>query len=55
MANKPISMSKVRQIMKLYSQRMGKEKIGLRLGVSKNTVRKYVETYIALKRPWDEL
>jgi len=55
MANKTISMSKVRQIMKLYSQHMGKKKIALRLGVSKNTVKQYVETYIKLKTPWDEL
>lgn len=55
MANKTISMSKLRQIMKLYSQSMGKRKIGIRLGMSKNTVTVYVERFKALKTTWDEL
>lgn len=55
MANKTISMSNVRQIIKLYTQCMGKKKIGLRLGVSKNTVKQYVERYKRLKIPWEEL
>jgi transposase len=45
MANKTISMSNVRQIIKLYSQAMGKKKIALRLGVSKNTVKLYVARF----------
>ena len=55
MANKPISMSKVRQIIKLYSQKMGKKKIAMRLGVSKNTVKLYIESFLNLKIPWEEL
>lgn len=55
MANKPTSMSKVRQIIKLFVQRMGKKKIALRLGMSKHTVKLYVEQYHQLKVPWDEL
>src|SRR5688500_7231681 len=55
MANKPISMSKVRQIMKLYSNKLGKRKIGERLGISKNTVNSYLAAIHALKIPWDEL
>jgi len=39
MANKAISMSKVRQIIKLYTQEMGKKKIGERIGMSKHTVK----------------
>lgn len=56
MANKPISMSKVRQVIKLYSQQhMGKKKIGLRLGMSKNTVKIYVDRYYHLKTPASDL
>ena len=55
MANKTTSMSKVRQIIKLYSQRMGKKKIAMRLGMSKHTVKLYVELFHKLKIPWDEL
>ena len=55
MANKTISMNKIRQIIKLYSQRMGKKKIGTRLSISKNTVKLYIDAYHRLKRPWEEL
>jgi transposase len=55
MANKSISMSNVRQIIKLYSQQMGKKKIGDRLGMSKNTVKLYIRQYHALKTSKEEL
>ena len=55
MANKPISMSKVRQVLKLYAQRMGKKKIGIRLGMSKNTVRHYIQSFHAMKTTIGEL
>lgn len=55
MANKTISMSKVKQILKLYSQGIGKKRIATRLAVSKNTVKEYIITFIKLKIPWEEL
>lgn len=55
MANKTITMSNVRQIIKLYAQNMGKKKIGERLGMSKNTVKLYTEQFLKLKRTWTEL
>ncbi|MFN9114267.1 MAG: LuxR C-terminal-related transcriptional regulator [Bacteroidota bacterium] len=55
MANKSISMSKVRQILKLHAQGIGKKKIGQRLAMSKNTVKLYIEKYLGLKIPLDEL
>jgi len=55
MANKTISMSKVRQIIKLYSKGIGKKKIAIRLGVSKNTVKHYVAGFSNLKTTWVEL
>ena len=55
MANKTISMSKVRQIIKLYSKGIGKKKIAIRLGVSKNTVKHYVAGFSNLKTTWIEL
>jgi len=55
MANKTTSMSKVRQILKLYSQGIGKKKIGARLSMSKNTVKLYIDKYIELRIPLDEL
>lgn len=56
MANQPTSMSNVRQIIKLFvTQNMGKKKIGERLGISKNTVKLYVEQFQRLQTPWDVL
>lgn len=55
MGNKPISMSKVRQIIKLYSQSMGKKRIGERLGMSKNTVKLYLDQFRLLKTTWEDL
>lgn len=55
MANKPTSMSKVRQIIKLYSQQMGKRKIGERLGMSRHTVKFYIDYFHSLKTTKDEL
>ena len=55
MANKTTSMSNVRQIIKLYTQQMGKKKIGERLGMSKNTVKLYIVQFHSLKTTWQEL
>jgi len=48
-------MSKVRQILKLHSQGIGKKKIGARLSMSKNTVKLYIDKYMELCIPLDEL
>lgn len=55
MANKTISMSKLKQIIKLYCQGTGKKSIGKMLGTSKNTVKTYIETFKALKTTWGEI
>lgn len=55
MANKQTSMSKVRQILKLYSQGIGKKKIGNRLCMSKNTVKQYLDRSNQLKTTIEEL
>jgi transposase len=55
MSNKTIIMSKVRQILKLFSEGIGKKKIGSRLSVSKNTVKHYIDFYLRLKIPYKEI
>ena len=55
MANKATSMSKVRQIIKLYCQQMGKKKIGERLGMSKHTVKLYIDYFRSLERTKEDL
>lgn len=48
-------MNKIRQIIKFYSQRTGKKRIGTRLSISKNTVKLYIYAYLRLQRPWEEI
>jgi transposase len=56
MANKATSMSKIRQIIKLFhKENMGKRRIGERLGMSKNTVRMYIEIFQRLNMTWEEI
>ena len=42
MTNKKIDMRKVKQIFTLYSQGVSKRQISLRLGLSRNTITKYI-------------
>ena len=55
MVNKNISMSKVRHIMKLHAQGMGKKRIAQRLCISKNTVRLYITLLQRLQLSLQEL
>lgn len=48
-------MSKARQIIKLDSQGIGKKKISIRLGMSKNTVKLYIDQFFNLKKTSNEL
>ncbi|MBL0340808.1 MAG: IS21 family transposase [Bacteroidetes bacterium] len=55
MANQNIDMSKLRQILKHYMHHQGTRTIRDLTGVSRNTVKKYIAQFKALKTPWDEL
>jgi transposase len=55
MANQNITMSKLRQIIKLYCQHTGTRKISDITGVSRNTVKKYIKQFGLLKTTWEEL
>jgi len=55
MANKPISMSKLRQVLKLYCQGQNKLQVSTITGLSRNTVKKYIHVFIGLKTTWDEV
>jgi transposase len=56
MANKNIDMSKLRQILKLSAcHHQGTRTIRDLTGVSRTTIKKYIEQFKALKTTWDEL
>lgn len=45
MANTSLSMNKIRQIIRMYTQGTGKLTISMRCGVSRNTVKKYLAAF----------
>jgi transposase len=45
MANKPISMIKIRQILRLHTQGHSKLKIAMQTGVARNTLKKYLAAF----------
>jgi transposase len=46
MANKKILMTKIRQVFRLYTQGESKRNISILTGVSRNTLKKYINEYI---------
>ncbi len=55
MANKQIIMGKVRQVLRLYIQGKSKLSISEQLGISRNTVKKYISEFLIHKITFDEL
>lgn len=55
MANKPIIMSKIRQIIRCYEQGYGSKKISSVTAVSRNSVRQYLKRYAVLKLTLQEI
>ena len=55
MANKPITMSKLKQVIRLHQQGKGKRFIARYLQISRNTVKKYLKQVISVELPLDEL
>jgi response regulator of citrate/malate metabolism len=47
MANSTISMNKIRQILRMYSQGRSRLSIAAQTGVSRNTAKKYLATFAA--------
>ena len=45
MANKQIEMRKVKKIFKLHTEGLSKRKISSQLGISRNTVTKYIDFF----------
>lgn len=55
MAAKPIDMSKLRQVLRLYSEGKSKSFISNYILLSRNTVKKYIKQFIELKTTFEEL
>ncbi|RYZ23452.1 MAG: transposase, partial [Chitinophagaceae bacterium] len=55
MANKPISMSRIRQILQLHHQGRSKLQIALQAGISRNTLKKYLRAYLDSKLTFEEI
>ena len=55
MANKTILMSKIRQILRSFTQGKSKVQISDQTGASRNTVKKYIRKFLAEKMTFDSL
>lgn len=55
MSNKTITMSKIRQLLRLYTQGKGKQSISEQTGIARNTVRKYIRVFIDHKLTFEEV
>jgi transposase len=55
MANNPILMSKLRQVLKLHCQGQNKLQISITTGLSRNTVKKYIRLFTQFKTTWEEI
>ena len=55
MANNPISMIKIRQILRLHSQGCSKVQIATRTGISRNTLKKYLKEFTGSDLTFEEL
>jgi DNA-binding NarL/FixJ family response regulator len=50
MAGKPKRMGQIKQLIRLHGQGLGKKTIARQLGMSKNTVKAYLQTVACMKR-----
>ena len=55
MANTTISMSKIRQILRMYSQGRSKQSVAVQAGVSRNTAKKYFAAFDASGCTFEEI
>lgn len=55
MANKKIDMLHLKQLLRLYTQGVSKSKISKQLGLSRNTVKKYINLFHEHRFTYDEL
>jgi len=55
MANNPISMIKIRQILRLQSQGLSKLQIGAQTGIARNTLKKYIKEFISSGLSFEEI
>jgi len=55
MANKPISMSKIRHILQLHKQGRSKLLIAQQTGIARNTIKKYIKAFIQSGQSYDEI
>lgn len=55
MPNKPISMTKIRQVLRCYAAGKGSKTISKMLGISRTTVKKYLHIFQVCGKSYDEI
>jgi len=55
MANKPIHMLKLRQVLRYYTQGTSKKQISVITGIARNTVKRYIGRFISLHLTYEDV
>ena len=55
MANEKLTMSKIRQLLRLHTQGKGKRSISELTGISRNSVKKYIKQFDVYRLSFEEL
>lgn len=55
MANKPIIMLKLRQILRYFTEGISKKQISELTGIARNTVKRYINRFLALRLTYDAI
>lgn len=55
MANKLITMNKIKQIIRLYTQKQGTKSISRQTGIARNTVKKYIRAFQNLRLTYQDI
>ena len=55
MSNKPISMYKIRQLLRLYASGRGSKFISAATGIARNTVKKYLLKFVSLRLTMEDI
>lgn len=55
MANNPINMSKIRQLLRLHAQGCSKLQIAGLTGIARNTLRKYLVAFVSTGMSYEDI
>ncbi len=55
MANKPIAMLKLRQVLRYFTEGTSKKQISIITGVARNTLKRYIARFLSLHITYEDI